>query len=89
MISVANAGSWTFFKLLLYHWRGAVIRVLWRELLVYLAVFYTINGILCLSLDEHKKQSFHDVIKAAKKFESAGAITFILGFFVSQVMNRW
>jgi hypothetical protein len=89
MFSVANAGSCTFFKLLLYHWRGTVLRVLWRELLIYLAVFYTINIILFIFLDEDHKKNFEDVIVAAKRFESAGAITFILGFFVSQVMNRW
>lgn len=85
---IATAKALTLIKLLLFKWKGSILRLLWKELLVYLVVFYTIYFIYLWALNDDLKVYFEKIVENAKKYEDFKVFSMLLGFFVSTVMIR-
>lgn len=79
-----------FFRLLAI-WKGGVFKGIWRDLVLYF-FFYTVLSVsyrYLMVFDEGVKANFEKVCVYMKKFEDLIPLGFLLGFYVTQVMNRW
>jgi len=79
-----------FFRLLVI-WRGGVFKGIWKDCVLYF-FFYTLLSIsyrYLMIYDEEVKANFEKVCVYMKKFEDLIPLGFLLGFYVTQVMNRW
>lgn len=91
--AIATASYGSFFRLLC-RWRGSIYKLIWVDLLVFSILYSTIALIYHLSpisspglLEAHKQiLNFLDYVKS---MSNSLPISFILGFFVTLVVNRW
>merc|ERR1719244_649490 len=91
---VQTARGGTFMKLLM-RWRGGVGKAIWRELLVYLALYTTIS-VTYRAYSWHLngkhselKNGFEKFCVFTDKYGDYIPLGFILGFYVTQVVSRW
>ncbi|CAI4229431.1 unnamed protein product [Auanema sp. JU1783] len=89
--------SGNFFRLLL-RWKGSIWRSVWKELIVYIMIYFAIrvfyiHGIDLLDDDENDRRFYRSKFEAlCRKFDSYTKLiplTFLLGFYVSNVVSRW
>ncbi|KAK5643022.1 hypothetical protein RI129_009189 [Pyrocoelia pectoralis] len=74
---------------LIVRWRGSVYKLVWRELIAYLFVYYSINLVYRFALNDHQKRLFEKIrIYFGQQSESI-PMSFVLGFYVSLVVTRW
>ncbi|KAG4076584.1 hypothetical protein HA402_001871 [Bradysia odoriphaga] len=86
---VPNGSSFGCFWKILFKWRGSVYKLVWRELLAYLALYYSINLLYRYGLNDDQKRIFE---KLRQYFGAQGEsipMSFVLGFYVTLVVNRW
>ncbi|XP_068201949.1 bestrophin-3-like [Palaemon carinicauda] len=84
----SRGGFGSFFKLLL-RWRGSVYKMVWQDMLVFMVLYYLITIIYRFALPEENKRDFEMVVVHCAKFRNLIPVSFVLGFFVSQVVSRW
>ncbi|CAJ0602501.1 unnamed protein product [Cylicocyclus nassatus] len=87
-LAVSTSKPWTLFKLLL-KWRGSIWKAVMLELVVWL-MFYGILSIIyrtALSYDQQK--TFERVVLYCEARLTYIPLNFMLGFFVTAVVNRW
>ncbi|XP_062383683.1 bestrophin-3-like [Sardina pilchardus] len=85
---VANATFFGFHRLLL-RWKGSIYKLLYREFLVF-ALLYTILSIVYrLVLTDPQKRFFEKLSIYCDKYAEQIPVTFVLGFYVTLVVNRW
>ena len=88
---VDTAGRVGTFMRLLAKWKGGVAKGIWSDLLLYLASYVTISLVyrFLFSLDEDIKAGFEKFCVFTGKYTDYIPLGFILGFYVTQVVNRW
>ena len=88
---VDTAGRVETFMRLLAKWKGGVAKGIWIDLLIYLASYATISLVyrFLFSLDEDIKAGFEKFCVFTGKYTDYIPLGFILGFYVTQVVNRW
>ena len=88
---VHTAGRVGTFMRLLAKWKGGVAKGIWIDLLLYLASYATISLVyrFLFSLDEDIKAGFEKFCVFTGKYTDWIPLGFILGFYVTQVVNRW
>ena len=83
----AFSGSWN----VLVRWKGSVYKLIWHDLLMFVVIYFILAIIyrtVLIHYPEHK-QYFDLMCIYAERFSSLVPITFITGFYVSQVVTRW
>ncbi|KAJ8985529.1 hypothetical protein NQ317_019912, partial [Molorchus minor] len=70
-------------------WRGSVYKLVWRELLAYLFIYYTVNLIYRFALNEHQQRIFERIRLYFSQQSETIPMSFVLGFYVSLVVKRW
>ena len=88
---VYTAGRVGTFIRLLTKWKGGVAKGIWKDLLLYLVLYagISITYRFGLSKNEELKSVFERVCIFMNKFGDYIPLGFILGFYVTQVVNRW
>ncbi|CAH0759221.1 unnamed protein product [Diatraea saccharalis] len=81
-------GFGTFLKVL-YRWRGSIYKLVWLDLFVFLLLYYTLSLTYRLLLDENSKRIFEGVVNYCSFHGNVIPLSFVLGFYVTVVMNRW
>ncbi|CAK1551830.1 unnamed protein product [Leptosia nina] len=81
-------GFGTFLKVL-NRWRGSIYKLIWLDLLVFLLLYYVLNLIYRLLLDAESKRTFEGVVNYCSFHGNVIPLSFVLGFYVTVVMNRW
>ncbi|KAL4708792.1 hypothetical protein ACJJTC_011756 [Scirpophaga incertulas] len=81
-------GFGTFLKVL-YKWRGSIYKLVWLDLLVFLLIYYLLSLTYRLALDEESKRIFEGVVNYCSFHGNVIPLSFVLGFYVTVVMNRW
>lgn len=56
IFSSASNMYWFLFSVCIFRWRGSVYKLVWRELLAYLALYYTINIMYRYALTDDQKR---------------------------------
>ncbi|XP_043528583.1 bestrophin-3 [Frieseomelitta varia] len=70
-------------------WRGSVYKLIWRELLAYLFVYYLINFTYRYGLNEQQRVIFEKIRYYFGNSSDSIPMSFVLGFYVSLVVKRW
>ncbi|KDR18006.1 hypothetical protein L798_08113, partial [Zootermopsis nevadensis] len=70
-------------------WRGSIYKLVWPDLVMFLLVYYTLSFIYRFSLDPDQKKVFEGVVKYCESYSDLIPLSFVLGFYVSIVMQRW
>lgn len=81
-------GFGTFLKVL-YRWRGSIYKLVWLDLLVFLLAYYILSLTYRLILSEESKRIFEGVVNYCSFHGNVIPLSFVLGFYVTVVMNRW
>ncbi|MFH4976371.1 hypothetical protein AB6A40_003080 [Gnathostoma spinigerum] len=87
-LEVSHARFWGFPKLLI-KWRGSVYRLLYREAIVFIVAYYFVAMIYRYVLSSVFQRSFEQLALACDGFTSVVPITFLMGFYVSLIAQRW
>ncbi|CAG9781682.1 unnamed protein product [Diatraea saccharalis] len=86
---VPNGSSFGCFWRILLKWRGSVYKLVWRELLAYLTLYYSINLLYRFGLSEEHQRIFEKVRQYFGAQSESIPMSFVLGFYVSLVVKRW
>uniref|UniRef100_A0A914UXQ5 Bestrophin homolog n=1 Tax=Plectus sambesii TaxID=2011161 RepID=A0A914UXQ5_9BILA len=85
---VLSSTSGTFFKLLL-RWRGSLWKSIYREMCWWLICYFAISIVYRFMLSNDQRIVFEDIAHFFYKYIDFIPLTFMLGFFVTFVVNRW
>uniref|UniRef100_A0A1I7YD51 Bestrophin homolog n=1 Tax=Steinernema glaseri TaxID=37863 RepID=A0A1I7YD51_9BILA len=85
---VANGSIRSFLRLML-RWKGSLWKRVWRELLLWLAVYGAINIAYRFIMDADQQRRFEDVCALIFKHHDLIPMTFMLGFYVTKIISRW
>ncbi|KAL3886868.1 hypothetical protein ACJMK2_026829 [Sinanodonta woodiana] len=85
---VANTSLFGFFKLLSI-WRGSVYKLVFKEMLIFSALYAAISLVYRFILNSDQKHIFEKIAKYCNQHTSFIPVSFVLGFYVSLVVNRW
>ncbi|TNM85995.1 hypothetical protein fugu_008266 [Takifugu bimaculatus] len=85
---VANARFCSFSKLLLA-WKGSIYRLLYKEFLAFFALYAAISFTYRFFLDDDQKRYFEKLAIYCNHYSSLIPMSFVLGFYVTLVVNRW
>ncbi|XP_011315205.1 bestrophin-3 [Fopius arisanus] len=86
---VPNGSSFGCFWRILIKWRGSVYKLIWRELLAYLFVYYMINLTYRYALNDQQQRIFEKIRFYFGNSSESIPMSFVLGFYVSLVVKRW
>ncbi|PAV74315.1 hypothetical protein WR25_23564, partial [Diploscapter pachys] len=87
-LAVSTSRPWTLFKLLL-KWRGSIWKAVCLELTVWLIAYAIISIIYRTALTPNQQSSFGKVVSYVDNRLDYIPLNFMLGFFVTAVVNRW
>ncbi|KAM4678533.1 bestrophin-3 isoform 1-T1 [Discoglossus pictus] len=85
---VANATFFGFHRLLL-KWRGSIYKLLYREFLLFISLYTALSVIYRYFLTDNQKRYFEKLSIYCDKYAEQIPVTFVLGFYVTLVVNRW
>ncbi|XP_049576708.1 bestrophin-2a [Syngnathus scovelli] len=85
---VANARFCGFSKLLLV-WKGSIYKVLYKEFLAFFAMYTAISITYRFLLPGDQKRYFEKLAIYCNHYASLIPMSFVLGFYVTLVVNRW
>ncbi len=81
------SGLWRILSM----WKGSVFRLIWHELLIFLLAYFLLSlfyrGVLIGY--PAARESFEVFCVYAGKFSALIPISFLTGFYVTQVVTRW
>lgn len=86
---IATAKGLNFMKLLFLKWRGSILKLIYKDLLIFVTLFYALQGLYHFLLKGEQKKHFETLVKYAESYQDLATLSFILGFFVSKVFSRW
>ncbi|KAF2350095.1 Bestrophin/UPF0187 [Trinorchestia longiramus] len=70
-------------------WRGSVYKLVWPDMLIYLFLFFVLSFVYRFALDEEAKTQFEKASVTCAAFVEFIPLSFVLGFYVSIVVQRW
>lgn len=74
----------------LKRWRGSVWRSVWKELILWLIVYYVVRFILAyVPQTAYQQQLASDTVSVFRKFCDQVPVSFLLGFYITQIVTRW
>ncbi|KAM9846100.1 LOW QUALITY PROTEIN: bestrophin-3-like [Aulostomus maculatus] len=85
---VANASFFSFHRLLL-RWRGSIYKLLYREFTVFALLYTVLSIVYRFVLSNNQKRLFEKLSMYCDKYAEQIPVTFVLGFYVTLVVNRW
>ena len=87
----ATNQRWTGMIGLLFRWKRSVFQLVWYDIIVFLVIYFLLSILYRYVLFDYPsyKQTFEMICIYADRFRSSIPITFLIGFWVSQVVGRW
>ncbi|XP_037083681.1 bestrophin-2-like, partial [Pollicipes pollicipes] len=86
---VASIKSFGVFWKLLCRWKGSIYKLVWPDLTLYIVLYFTLNMSYRFAMNENHRQLFEEVAKYCANFSTFIPMSFVLGFYVTIVVNRW
>ncbi|GMS94081.1 hypothetical protein PENTCL1PPCAC_16256, partial [Pristionchus entomophagus] len=89
-LDVSRKGWFNAFKIL-FRWRGSIWRLVWKELVVWLGIYYTVMLLYRSEMvfTPESQRVFETLARHIEKRLDWIPLTFILAFFVHLVVDRW
>ncbi|XP_067946306.1 bestrophin-2a-like [Watersipora subatra] len=85
---IATVKFKTLWKLL-KRWRGSVYKHLWKDALLFMLLYFSLSLIYRFALNPTQKETFEKLVLYCKKESASIPVAFVLGFYVTVVVNRW
>uniref|UniRef100_A0A158R4X1 Bestrophin homolog n=1 Tax=Syphacia muris TaxID=451379 RepID=A0A158R4X1_9BILA len=76
-----------FFMIL--RWKGSLWKAVYQELILWLIAYAALSCTYAFWLTNAQKRSFERVVKLCNKYGELIPLTFMLGFYVTLVIERW
>ena len=78
-------------RLLIAHWKGSVIRLIWKDFLTFIVLYVGLSILYRNILFDfpEAKEGFEILCVYSNRFSQLIPITFLIGFYVSSIVNRW
>ncbi|KAL7640792.1 UNVERIFIED_CONTAM: hypothetical protein RMT77_009067 [Armadillidium vulgare] len=86
---VASCKGFGCFWKLLFRWRGSIYKLVWPDLFLYTTLYYIIRLVYQFGLNPSQRKIFEKVSEHCEKFTDLIPVSFVLGFYVSIVVQRW
>ncbi|KAL6740087.1 hypothetical protein Aduo_013474 [Ancylostoma duodenale] len=86
--AASTSKPWTFLKLL-FTWKASIWKAVYLELLCFLLIYGILSAIYRSALNNSQQRSFEDVVRFFDKRLDFIPLELVLGFFCTQVFNRW
>ncbi|KAM7533481.1 hypothetical protein Aperf_G00000124445 [Anoplocephala perfoliata] len=86
---ISDGSGILIFIRILRRWMGSVYKLLWADLLVYLAIYFALSLTYRFALPDAQKRTFEDVVRYCEGIKGNIPVSFLLGFFVTGVIGRW
>ncbi|XP_077302048.1 bestrophin 2 isoform X2 [Arctopsyche grandis] len=86
---VPNGSNFGCFWPILTRWRGSVYKLVWRELLTYLSLYYLINFVYRYALNVDQKRVFENIMRYCNSHSESIPMSFALSFYVAFIVKRW
>ncbi|XP_001353161.2 bestrophin-4 [Drosophila persimilis] len=86
---VASCRHFGCFWKLLARWRASIYKIIWVDLLAFLASFYCMALLYRYVLRESDKVIFEDIVVYCHSYGTLIPLSFVLGFYVSIIVDRW
>ena len=78
---------------IIHIWRGSVLKLCWFNLVIWILCYAFISivyrNVLCHSDYKRSRAYFELIVIYCERFVGNIPITFLIGFYVSQVVSRW
>lgn len=87
-LKVAEARFGAFSGLLL-RWRGSIYKLLYKEFLLFGALYAVLSITYRLLLTQEQKHIYAQVARYCNRSADLIPLSFVLGFYVTLVVNRW
>ncbi|XP_037355528.1 bestrophin-4 [Talpa occidentalis] len=87
-LKVAEARFGGFSGLLL-RWRGSIYKLLYKEFLLFIALYALLSITYRLLLTQEQKHVYAQVARYCNRSAELIPLSFVLGFYVTLVVNRW
>ncbi|XP_013778511.1 bestrophin-4-like [Limulus polyphemus] len=87
-LNVSKARLLGFAKLLL-RWRGSIYKLLYREMIIFCGLYYSLSALYRYILTENQRTVFEKLAFYCEAFTNLIPLSFVLGFYVSIVVSRW
>ncbi|XP_059112040.1 bestrophin-4 [Peromyscus eremicus] len=87
-LKVAEARFGAFSGLLL-RWRGSIYKLLYKEFLLFGALYAVLSVTYRLWLTQEQKHIYAQVARYCNRSADLIPLSFVLGFYVTLVVNRW
>ncbi|XP_027979181.1 bestrophin-4 [Eumetopias jubatus] len=87
-LKVAEARLGGFSSLLL-RWRGSIYKLLYKEFLLFIALYALLSIIYRLLLTQEQRHVYAQVARYCNRSADLIPLSFVLGFYVTLVVNRW
>ncbi|KAG5898621.1 hypothetical protein JTB14_020997 [Gonioctena quinquepunctata] len=87
-VSSSCTGLGCFLKLL-RRWKGSIYKLVWVDLILFMAIYYILNLSYAFLMDNVSKKYFRIIVEYCAKNGSLIPLSFVLGFYVNIVYTRW
>ncbi|CAI5442177.1 unnamed protein product [Caenorhabditis angaria] len=87
-LDVATSTIFTQIRVLL-RWKGSVWKATWIELIIWLIMYFILSVIYRIMLNKWQREVFEKLCTFFDTFSVFIPVTFMLGFYVTIVYNRW
>ncbi|KAH7703563.1 bestrophin-3, partial [Aphelenchoides avenae] len=85
---ISSSRSWSFIRII-FRWKGSVWKSVFIEFWVWVLMYYAVFVIYRYMLAGENKEYFESVVKYVYHTMDYLPLTFLLGFFVTIVFDRW
>lgn len=72
---------------LLARWKGSIWKSCWKEIVIFLIAYYSLNLTYRLLLEDYHKELFERIVRQFNHYIKSTPITFLLGFYVTSVVQ--
>jgi predicted membrane chloride channel (bestrophin family) len=73
----------------IFRWRGSVYKIIYGELIIYLAFYYAVALSYSYALNEEQKIRFKEIVVYSKQYQEALPVVTALVHYMSNIMKRW
>uniref|UniRef100_A0A1I8H6U5 CCHC-type domain-containing protein n=1 Tax=Macrostomum lignano TaxID=282301 RepID=A0A1I8H6U5_9PLAT len=73
----------------LLHWQVSVYSLVWTDVLLWIGLYTVVNVLYRHALDPNQQATFVRIVHSVGVWQSNVPVTFLLGFYVSTVVDRW
>uniref|UniRef100_A0A8C3K3V6 Bestrophin homolog n=1 Tax=Calidris pygmaea TaxID=425635 RepID=A0A8C3K3V6_9CHAR len=87
-LKVANSRFGGFSKLL-FRWKGSIYKLLYKEFIVFVVLYTVLSLVYRRLLTEEQKRFYTKVAQYCNRSTDLIPISFVLGFYVTLIVNRW